>query len=94
MADKWDVELIPRLESDIVPNRKITAMSAVLLPLLHDGTVDRDAFDSHLAKYCNRFIAFELGSMLMCGSDYLLGLSQSDISVLKDIMKRLNEWIE
>jgi dihydrodipicolinate synthase/N-acetylneuraminate lyase len=36
----------------IVPNRRITAMSAVLLPLLQDGTVDWDVFDSHLRRTC------------------------------------------
>lgn len=36
--------------NNIVPNRKITAMSAVLLPFLHDGIVDWDAFDSHLLR--------------------------------------------
>ncbi|UCF42289.1 MAG: dihydrodipicolinate synthase family protein, partial [Planctomycetota bacterium] len=50
MPDKQDAKLMPKLENNIVPNRKITAMSAVLLPLLHDGTVDWDAFDSHLLR--------------------------------------------
>jgi dihydrodipicolinate synthase/N-acetylneuraminate lyase len=36
--------------NNIVPNRRITGMSAVLLPLLQDGTVDWDAFDSHLLR--------------------------------------------
>ncbi len=50
MPDKQDAKLMPRPENIIVPNRKITAMSAVLLPLLRDGTVDWDAFDSHLVR--------------------------------------------
>ena len=39
-----------RPANNIVPNRKITAMSAVLLPFLQDGTVDWHAFDSHLLR--------------------------------------------
>jgi integrase len=50
MPDKQDAKLMPSPENNIVPNRKITAMSAVLLPLLHDGTVDWDAFEAHLLR--------------------------------------------
>ncbi len=34
----------------IFPKRKITGMSAVLLPLLEDGTVDWEGFEAHVAR--------------------------------------------
>lgn len=50
MPDKRDAKLGTWPANNIVPNRNITAMSAVLLPLMNDGTVDWDAFDSHLLR--------------------------------------------
>ncbi len=44
MTDKQDT--VPA----IVPNRKITAMSAILLPLMEDGAADWDGFESHVLR--------------------------------------------
>jgi len=34
----------------IVPNRRITAMSAILLPIMQDGSVDWEGFESHILR--------------------------------------------
>ncbi|TFG47362.1 MAG: dihydrodipicolinate synthase family protein, partial [Candidatus Brocadiia bacterium] len=34
----------------IVPRRKVTGMSAILLPFLADGEVDWDGFDRHVGR--------------------------------------------
>jgi dihydrodipicolinate synthase/N-acetylneuraminate lyase len=74
MPDKQDAR------PAIVPNRRITAMSAVLLPLLQDGTVDWDAFDSHLRR------TFEAGLIpsvnMDTGSVHLLD-NQTRLEVLQ-----------
>jgi dihydrodipicolinate synthase/N-acetylneuraminate lyase len=44
MADRQDTQ------PAIVPNRRITGMSAVLLPLLREGAVDWEGFDSHVLR--------------------------------------------
>jgi dihydrodipicolinate synthase/N-acetylneuraminate lyase len=75
MSDKQDVK-----PPAIVPNRRITAMSAVLLPLLQDGTVDCDAFDSHVLR------TFEAGLIpavnMDTGSVHLLD-NQTRLKVLQ-----------
>ncbi|MEZ6043875.1 MAG: dihydrodipicolinate synthase family protein [Planctomycetaceae bacterium] len=46
-------EIVPRIQ----PCRKITGMSAVLLPFLADGTVDWTSFENHVARTCEAGLA-------------------------------------
>lgn len=44
---------IPRIVASVQPQRRVTGMSAVLLPFLPDGNVDWAAFEQHVARTCS-----------------------------------------
>ena len=45
-------ELIPNPQSLIVPRRKITGSSAILLPFADDHSIDWTSFDAHVERTC------------------------------------------
>ena len=45
-------ELIPNPQSLIVPRRKITGSSAILLPFADDHSIDWKSFDAHVERTC------------------------------------------
>jgi len=70
--------------SPVVPKRKITGISAILLPFKEDYSVDWAGFEAHVARTdkagllpaVNMDTGYaDLIDMVIYGSDYLLGLS-------------------
>ena len=50
MNDRTEMKHTIAPSNIIVPKRKITGMSAILLPFLHDNTVDWEGFSTHVVR--------------------------------------------
>lgn len=50
MNDRTEMKHTIAPSNIIVPKRKITGMSAILLPFLHDNTVDWEGFSAHVVR--------------------------------------------